>query len=88
MRTIELPDPQRALLTRLQAETDATPHAPWFEHDHRAVRQLGSAEDLTIAADRDVLRALNHRGLLRFDREKAPRWIFRVSPSAVEFTTA
>jgi hypothetical protein len=50
------------------------------------VRQLGVAEDIVVDADRETVRLLNHRGLLKFDRTKAPRWVFRVSPRATEFT--
>jgi hypothetical protein len=84
--SIELPDSERDALRALHAATVAHPLATWFEHDNAAVHQLGAVENVRIAAGRTTLRRLNHRRLLKFDRTKAPRWVFRLSPIAIEFT--
>jgi hypothetical protein len=84
---LELSDDEREVLRALQLATDADPLAPWFEHDAIGVHQLGAREPAVIPAGRMTIRSLNHRRLLRFDRSKAPRWIFRTAPEASEFTT-
>jgi hypothetical protein len=81
-----LSDDEAAVLRAIRAAEAANQGAPWFEADDRGVRQLGTALEVAIGAEREILRRLNHRGLLDFDRSKAPRWVFRPRPHATEFT--
>jgi hypothetical protein len=37
------------------------PTVAWFEQNDHVARQLGAAELVTIPADREVVRLLNHR---------------------------
>jgi len=61
--------------------------APAFEHDGRGVIPLATDAQVQISASPDELRTLNlHPArLLNFDRSKAPRWVFALSPTACEF---
>ncbi|MDQ6804444.1 MAG: hypothetical protein M3065_05660 [Actinomycetota bacterium] len=80
--TYQLPARETELLAQLLATG-----APSFEHDHSGVISLATERQVRISASRQELRALNHHParLLRFDRSKAPRWIFALSPHACEF---
>jgi len=86
MNTVELSPADRDVLRALWEAPDRAHPEAFFEHDHRVVRQLGTETQAEFAIDREILRRLRHRGLLAFNRRKAPRWVFRVEPSATEFT--
>jgi hypothetical protein len=86
MDTLELSPAERDALRALWTAQDRAHPEAFFEHDHRVVRQRGTEAQAEFAIDREILRRLRHRGLLAFNRTKAPRWVFRVEPSATEFT--
>jgi hypothetical protein len=86
MDTAELPDAECDALTMLLAAVAENPAAERFEHDDNGVIQHGDPEEKRYRIDRETIRALNHRGLVEFDRSVAPRWVFQLAVSACEFT--
>ena len=90
MDALELPDDEREALKALVDARRNYPEADHFEHDRTSVRMPGAREDVDLRIERDVLRRLGHKNLVRFedatDSFGHGRWVFDVTATASDFT--
>lgn len=89
MDTIELSDPQQDALTRLTRAAADYPEADGFEHNDSAVVMPGARHDVQLPIDRETLRSLGQRKLVRFTRERDAfghgRWTFVLTPQSADY---
>lgn len=71
-------DPAQVLLDAMRHAIEAAPEHPLFEHTDNKIVQLGVPR-ASLRGSRDLIRAMDHAGLVMIDRGLAPRWVFRLA---------